>query len=105
MEEQIKVYKTAYWFLKSSFGVSTGVEENARSGRRDDTNEPIIEDMVGGESSEISWYALNIVCFQKASPQGGTGPQQQPHLTVAAAAYSAAQHTLRKTSTSVISPI
>jgi hypothetical protein len=45
--------------LKSSFGVLTGVAEKARSGRNDVTNEPIIEDMVGGESSEISWYALN----------------------------------------------
>jgi hypothetical protein len=64
--------------LKSSFGVLTGVEEKARSGRSDVTNEPIIEDMVGGESSEISWYALNTLfqgAYQKvtktASPYGG----------------------------------
>jgi hypothetical protein len=58
--------------------VLTGVEEKARSGRSDVTNEPIIEDMVGGESSEISRYALNIMvskrAFQKitrmASPYG-----------------------------------
>jgi hypothetical protein len=69
-----------YWPLKSSFGVLTGVAENARSGRNDVTNEPIIEDMVGEESSEISWYALKYMMsrrelFQKitviASPRGG----------------------------------
>lgn len=46
----------------------TGVEEKARSGRSDVTNEPIIEDMVGGESSEIAWYALNTG-FQKRNFQ------------------------------------
>ena len=59
--------------------MSTGVEEKARSGRSDVTNEPNIEDMVGGESSEISWYALNTqfqgCAFQKitvtASPYSG----------------------------------
>jgi hypothetical protein len=39
--------------------VLTGVAEKARSGRNDVTKEPIIEDTVGGESSEISWYALS----------------------------------------------
>jgi hypothetical protein len=57
--------------------VLTGVEENARSGRRDDTNEPIIEDMVGGESSEISWYVLNIVLSKQA--QEGTIVITSPH--------------------------
>jgi len=61
--------------------VLTGVAEKARSGRNDVTNEPIIEDMVGGESSEISWYALQYMMmsrcelFQRitiiASPRGG----------------------------------
>ena len=59
--------------------MSTGVEEKALSGRSDVTKEPIIEDIVGGESSEISWYALNTRfqgrTFRKvsvtASPYGG----------------------------------
>jgi len=51
----------------------TGVAEKARSGRNDVTNEPI----VGGESSEISWYALNTCCQDASftvvasSPRGG----------------------------------
>ena len=49
----------------------TGVEEKARSGRSDDMNEPIIEDMVGGESSEMSWYALRT-CPQPSAYQGFT---------------------------------
>jgi hypothetical protein len=51
--------------------VLTGVEEKARSGRRDDTNEPIIEDTVGGESSEMSWYALKM-CPPTSAYEGST---------------------------------
>ncbi len=47
----------------------TGVEEKARSGRSDDMNEPIIEDMVGGESSEMSWYALKDVSSNISLPR------------------------------------
>jgi len=74
--------------------VLTGVEEKARSGRSDVMNEPIIEDMVGGESSEISWYALDT-WFHEQALQEDSG--KRPHLTVAPAANSAAQHTLRNT--------
>lgn len=49
----------------------SGVEEKARSGRSEDTNEPIIEDMVGGESSEMSWYALKT-CTLTLAYQGST---------------------------------
>ena len=49
----------------------TGVEEKARSGRSDDMNEPITEDMVGGESSEMSWYALKT-CPQTLIYKGST---------------------------------
>jgi hypothetical protein len=58
--------------------VLTGVEESARSGRRDDTNEPIIEDMVGGESSEISWYALKLCVVKKKQACVGTTARASP---------------------------
>ena len=79
----------------------TGVEEKARSGRSDDMNEPIIEDMVGGESSEMSWYALGRVLNRQPTKDS----RQWSHLIVVAAVNSAAQHTLRNTPTSVISPM
>ena len=50
----------------------TGVEEKALSGRSDDMNEPIAEDMVGGESSEMTWYALKT-CPQTSVYRGSTG--------------------------------
>lgn len=48
----------AYWSLKSSFGVSTGLGDNARSGLHDASKLVIDVAKVGGESSDISWYAL-----------------------------------------------
>ena len=51
---------TTYWFLNNSRGGSTGVEDKAWSRRRDTTKEVNAEAMVGGESSEIAWYALNM---------------------------------------------
>ena len=45
----------SYWFLKSSRGGSTGVEESALSGRNDAKRLLIDVENVEGESSAISW--------------------------------------------------
>ena len=52
------VVESAHWCLNNSLGGSTGFDASARSGRRAERNDPKLAPNVGGESSEIAWYAL-----------------------------------------------
>ena len=93
-----------YWLLNSSRGGSTGVDANARSGRREDRTELKLAAKVGGESSEIFWYALERLVRQGAAKRAHF-LKRQTDLTTAEAAKFVAQHVMRMKFSSSVSLI
>lgn len=73
-------------------GRSSGFADRARSGRRDDSRDPKVDPMVGGESSNIFWYDLRL---QMSAGFARCRTEYLIYLMTASAAKLEAQQILR----------